>query len=142
MDFLISNTYNETTAQFMYHRLRSDTKILGYSRLEGDTTYFSKDAFWWSGKSILFDDRDRSFGIKDKNNKPLFEQDIVRVFFKDDAKKSKLIMLRIFNGKKQWIDARSNKLQFECDLADDHKHESMLAKVKSLEFVSYAFLNY
>lgn len=63
---------------YQLFRLRQANEILGYLRLytNGRKNY-SKDQFWWGGKPIEYTEKDMHAGISDRNNRPLFEKDIV-----------------------------------------------------------------
>lgn len=58
-------------------RLRIDQIILGYRSKSGKYYYYSKDLYAWSGQQIKFKQTDLFSGYKDKNNKHLFERDII-----------------------------------------------------------------
>jgi len=51
--------------------------IVGYAREIGRTRYYSKDQFWWNGAMIQHNHVDECIGIKDLDNRPIFEFDIV-----------------------------------------------------------------
>lgn len=61
------------------YRLRDGTKIVGYMREMGGggSQWFSKDQFWWNGAMIAHEHVDECIGLKDRNNRFLFELDIV-----------------------------------------------------------------
>ncbi len=59
------------------YRLRMDDQIVGYAREIGRTRYYSKDQFWWNGAIIKHNRVDECIGIKDLDNRPLYELDIV-----------------------------------------------------------------
>ena len=63
---------------YQLFRLRTGNEILGYLRLyaNGKKNY-SKDQFWWGGNAIEYTQKDRHAGLSDRNNRPLFEHDIV-----------------------------------------------------------------
>ena len=69
------------------YRLRIDNKTVGYAKeVYGGTRFFSKDGSWWSGREIRYNKIDEWVGLKDLNNKYIFEWDIVR--FKVDPDES------------------------------------------------------
>lgn len=59
------------------YRLRIGEQIVGYAREIGRTRYYSKDQFWWNGAIIKHNQVDECIGLKDINNRPLYELDIV-----------------------------------------------------------------
>ena len=59
------------------YRLRIGEDIVGYAREIGRTRYYSKDQFWWNGVIIKHNQVDECIGLKDLNNRPLFEFDII-----------------------------------------------------------------
>ncbi|MEC8458577.1 MAG: hypothetical protein VXY91_04130 [Bacteroidota bacterium] len=59
------------------YRLRIGEKIVGYAREIGRTRYYSKDQYWWNGAMIKHHQVDECIGLKDINNIPLFEFDII-----------------------------------------------------------------
>lgn len=42
-----------------------------------NTLFFSRDQFWWNGQGIPYDRMDESTGMRDINNRQIFEMDIV-----------------------------------------------------------------
>ena len=63
---------------YQLFRLRRSNEILGYLRLYANgRKNYSKDQFWWGGKPIEYTEKDMHAGILDRNNRPLFENDIV-----------------------------------------------------------------
>ena len=58
-------------------RLRQGAQIVGYLRIVGQTSFYSKDSFWWNGSSVDYSIKDAWTGMKDKNNTHLYAGDIV-----------------------------------------------------------------
>ena len=58
-------------------RLRNYHHIVGYRRMHGLRAYFSKDGLWWNGDPLHGFWEDAWTGLKDRNNKYLYVQDIV-----------------------------------------------------------------
>lgn len=64
-------------------RLRNDEEIVGYMRKVSDTmVLYSRDNFWWRGVKIDYNALDEYTGLQDKNNRHIFEWDIL--YFKMD----------------------------------------------------------
>ncbi|MEX1193408.1 MAG: hypothetical protein WED10_03080 [Brumimicrobium sp.] len=59
-------------------RLRINENIVGYQRQSGNYTFYSKDLFHWSGKPIDYLQKDRCTTYKDRDDKWLFEEDIIQ----------------------------------------------------------------
>lgn len=60
------------------YRLRNGKSIAGYMRKISDRmTLYSRDAYWWTGHEIYYQDIDEWVGLKDKNNSFIYEWDIV-----------------------------------------------------------------
>ncbi len=61
-------------------RLRNGNDIVGYMKVfsQGNAE-FSHDQFWWTGTHIDYQSKDHYCGIPDKNNRPLFELDVVKL---------------------------------------------------------------
>jgi hypothetical protein len=58
-------------------RLRERDEIIGYLRIVNDSSYYSINGYQWSGKTIEYTDKDLFTGFKDRNDKRIFERDIV-----------------------------------------------------------------
>ncbi len=59
-------------------RLRIKDTIVGYMKLfSSGIKNYSKDQFWWHGEPIEYDYKDQYSGQLDRNNRPLFEHDVV-----------------------------------------------------------------
>jgi hypothetical protein len=59
-------------------RLRVDDKIVGHKKEIEGISFYSKDTFWWSGAVIEHSQQDACLFLKDKNNRVLYEQDIIK----------------------------------------------------------------
>ncbi len=63
---------------FKLFRLRIDQSIQGYMKLfSNGVINYSKDQFWWHGDEIEYEEKDQFSGQLDRNNRPLFENDVV-----------------------------------------------------------------
>lgn len=112
-------------------RLRIDKQIVGYERIEGKSKFYSKDFFWWNGTAIEHSLRDRFSDIRDKNNRPIFEHDIIRLRFSNPFRKDRQFRVRALNDQFELIDiTNGQKESFD-----------LMNKVKSIEFVSFTFIN-
>ena len=69
--------FSKLNAYETRYRLRMGEQIVGYAREIGRTRYYSKDQFWWNGAIIKHNQVDECIGLKDINNRPLYELDIV-----------------------------------------------------------------
>lgn len=59
------------------YRLRDKEEIVGYLRIFNENSYFSINGYQWSGNEIQFTVKDLFTGFKDRNDKRIFEHDIV-----------------------------------------------------------------
>jgi hypothetical protein len=59
-------------------RLRIEDQIVGYRKEIEGISFYSKDSFWWSGNAIESSQQDACMFLKDKNNRVLYEQDIIQ----------------------------------------------------------------
>lgn len=122
----------ETTQETRY-RLRKDDRIVGYARQVYGKLYYSADNFWWSGVSIPHIQKDQSIKIRDKNNRMLYENDI--------------IMLRR-DGKKNYFAITFDEMINCFYLLNLHtnellpgKAEEHIQQAEKFEFVSFQFIN-
>lgn len=61
----------------LIYRLRDDDEIVGYLRVFNGKEYYSSNGYQWSGNPIQYSDSDSFTGFKDRNDKRIFERDIV-----------------------------------------------------------------
>jgi hypothetical protein len=113
------------------HRLRIEDRIVGYERVEGKSKFYSKDFYWWNGAPIEYSLRDRFTDLKDKNNRAIFENDIIRLKFSNPFRKDRQCRVRSLKDTFELIDIESGQKD-TLDLID---------KVKTIEFVSFTFIN-
>lgn len=77
--------------QDRWFRLMHESKHVGYMRYEkNDESIFSIDNYGWSTSPIDYDRADSWTGCYDRNNRPLFEHDIVamRITMNPEPKKT------------------------------------------------------
>ena len=66
------------TQKYELFRLRVGTEIVGYMKVHANGLKdFSNDQFWWTSTPIEYNAKDQYCGLKDKDNRALFEHDIV-----------------------------------------------------------------
>jgi len=59
-------------------RLRLGNQVVGYMRKVSDLmVMYSADSFWWTGRKIAYDELDEYVGVRDKNNRHIYEWDLV-----------------------------------------------------------------
>lgn len=69
---------NEETPDFSTRfRLRKDERIVGHMKVIHGLTFYSTDAYAWSGNEIEYFQKDEFTGYFDKNKKALYSEDIV-----------------------------------------------------------------
>ncbi|MDP4587652.1 MAG: hypothetical protein NWS86_05670 [Flavobacteriales bacterium] len=123
--------------QETFYRLRNQDKIIAQMRVKAEQVFFSKDGFWWRGdeqlhaqvKKGLFTMDDFS-GLKDKNNRMLFAEDIVQFKLGTLIKKKRTFRLSKVADEIQVLPLFPGP-QYQL-------HE--VALKPDLEWVSYAFL--
>ncbi len=73
-------------------RYRNANIIIGYRKKEKQGYYsYSKDLFWWSQNELNGEIYDEYSGIKDKNNRELFTNDIIELSRSKDEKEEFII---------------------------------------------------
>ena len=63
----------------MVHRLVQYGEVVGYLRVEGSYSFYSKDLYGWNGKVIEFDSKEKDSGYRDVNNQRIFQGDVIRI---------------------------------------------------------------
>lgn len=58
-------------------RLRAGNEIIGFLRIINERSYYSTNGYQWSGKSINYQEKDRFTGFKDRNDRRIFQGDII-----------------------------------------------------------------
>jgi hypothetical protein len=121
-----------------FYRLRKQDKIICQMRRRGDQVFFSKDGFWWRGdeqlsaqvKKGLFLVDDYT-GIRDKNNRFLFAEDIVQFRLGSIIKRKRAFQ----------IVKSDQQFQVRPLFPGPQLTIEEIAQKPDLEWVSYTFLN-
>lgn len=113
-------------------RLRKDNEIVGYKRLSGNYTLFSFDLFHWNGKPIAFFQEDRCSSFQDKNDKWIFDQDIIT---STDYPENTLVVTYDHLLTKFLLVELSDEVIFE------HSIESVCDDKRKISHLSYGFIN-
>lgn len=120
------------------YRLRIQKKVVGYLRqISNTSSFYSPDGFWWSGRKIDYKQVDEWTGLKDKNNRPIHEWDIV--YFKiypEQTKRSKGVIL----WKKQTQEFGIRALEEEVFIPLEVNGIQMF-NPRKIEVFSYLFFN-
>lgn len=58
-------------------RLREGEEILGFMRIVDNRPYYSVNGYQWTGNQITFDNKDLFTGFKDRNDRRIFERDVL-----------------------------------------------------------------
>lgn len=75
-------------------RLRQDAEIVGYMRkLSARMVLYSLDGFWWRGLKPQYNEVDEYTGIRDRNNRYIYEWDILEFKIDPDADYQKGVVL-------------------------------------------------
>ncbi len=75
-------------------RLRQDAEIVGYMRkLSARMVLYSIDGFWWRGLKPEYNEVDEYTGIRDRNNRYIYEWDILEFKIDPDADYQKGVVL-------------------------------------------------
>ncbi len=109
-------------------RLRIGNRIVGYQREVNGGPYYSKDLFWWTGTPIDHEERDAFLEIRDKNDRPLFDGDVVRARWRASGEERR-VHLRLTGD---WLEAFD--IDEQTSLPGDRVREA-----KSLEFLGFSF---
>lgn len=75
-------------------RLRQDEHIVGYMRkLSERLIMYSQDGFWWRGHKPNYNEVDEYTGLRDRNNRYIYEWDILEFKIDPDAEYQKGVVL-------------------------------------------------
>ena len=130
---------NVTMATLTEHRyrLRKNDKIVGYMRKVGKQSYFySRDAFWWTGRQISYDEIDEWTGLYDKNRTPIYEWDILHFKIDPDGDYAVGVILWQADQDRFVIRKVDEDLYFPLFLEN-----LQLFDQRQLEVFTYLFLN-
>lgn len=119
------------------YRLRKQNQIVGYMRKINEKSFFySRDAFWWTGRQIAYDEIDEWTGLLDKNRKPLYEWDIVKFKIDPDGDYCDGVVLWEARNQQFVIRQLDNEVFFPIAIAG-----LQLFNPRQLEVFSYLFIN-
>ncbi|MFM1932052.1 MAG: hypothetical protein RL226_1355 [Bacteroidota bacterium] len=109
-------------------RLRTGHRIRGFRRSENNTFFYSRDFLWWTGIVIQHDAVDEFTQLRDKNNRPIFEWDIVSVKTHPLLRSKRFLVRKVDN-------------EFKLCLEGETKFRSidLLSKSKSVEVSGHLF---
>ena len=125
-----------TVSNSALFRLRINSKIVGYMKLYNNgRREFSNDQFWWHGNIIEYETKDLFSGQKDKNNRPLFEHDIVlmRTTSKTHPKANCLL---------EYNEDRQSFILLELETNDEYElfaNEVPIFHKSELTFIGFSF---
>lgn len=75
-------------------RLRKDYEIVGYMRKVSESmVLYSKDGLWWRGYKPAYTEVDEFTGLKDRNNRHIYEWDILEFKIDPDGDYLKGVVL-------------------------------------------------
>jgi len=118
------------TQKYELFRLRIGTEIVGYMKVHANgLNDFSNDRFWWTSTPIEYNTKDKYCGLKDKDNRALFEYDIVAMRLSVGPKDKIPGMIRFDNIRASFIlialDTFQEYALFANELPLFHKSELM-----------------
>jgi hypothetical protein len=123
--------------QEVRYRLRQNNRIVGYQRvINGKMDFYSSDSFWWSGKEIVHNIKDECTGYKDRNNRFLYEWDILRFKMDPDAESELGVILWDEKTRSFGIRAIESRIFIPFELEGLE-----LFNYRQLELFSYLFIN-
>ncbi len=113
-------------------RLRQGSQIVGFRKRVQNTVFYSRDFYAWSGETIPFDQHDQFSGFHDKNNKPVFAGDIIRI--SSQPKHYFILHFDEVLGDFLLVD-------FETNITSDASAVQTLSEAKSITRISTVFIN-
>lgn len=120
------------------YRLRNGEQIVGYMRKVGrNGIYYSKDQYWWNGRPIDYQQIDEWTHLRDIDNRPIYEFDIVHFSLESDARDRTGAVL--WKTKEQQFVLRDlNDAELTVPL---HVQDLALFEPSDLKFHAYLFGN-
>lgn len=116
-------------ASLSRYRLRIGETIVGYLRQEGSRNYYSTDGLWWNGIPLPYELADRFSGIRDKNNRMLYEKDVVSVPFPDEPVQTAIMLIQFDEGRCMFIEIEGNR----------HLDATGMERIPGLALLGFAF---
>lgn len=118
-------------------RLRKGEKIVGYMRKIGPETFFySRDAFWWTGRQIAYSEIDEWTGLFDRNRKAVYEWDILRFKVDPDGEYQNGVVLWELRNERFVIRKTDEEIYFPLEIDGLQLFDS-----RQLDVFSYLFIN-
>ncbi len=105
-------------------------------KINNRTSFYSKDSFWWTGRSIPYSEIDEWTGFHDKNRKPIFEWDILKFKVDPDDEPSNGVVL--WQADQERFVIRKLDDSFYCPF---EINGIMMFNPDDLKVFSYLFLN-
>ena len=108
------------------YRLKVENEIIGFLRVEQNQYFYSKNGHHWSGKKLEFEYYERFTGFKDRNDKRIFEGDIVSstIYTEDEY-----IIYYDQPLKKFLLVSYENRTTFNCSLNEFFKEKHVVTRV-------------
>lgn len=118
-------------------RLRNGEKIVGFMRkVTSSMVLYSTDGFWWRGHKIEYSDLDEFTGLRDKNDKHLYEWDLVNYKIDPDGAYHKGAIL--WENRQKIFGIKDLAMNSFIPLSVDGV---LMFNQRQLEVFSYLFIN-
>ncbi len=119
------------------YRLRKDEKVVGYMRkINENMVFYSKDAFWWTGRKVHYNTIDEWTGLRDKNRIHIYEWDIVKCKIDPDADYTDGVVLWEEHSKRFGIKAIKEDVFIPLDMDG-----IQMFNEREIKVYSYLFIN-
>lgn len=105
-------------------------------KIGNNSFFFSRDQFWWNGKSIEHNHIDEFTGLRDINMRPIYEMDIVEYSVEDARNRTGVVL---------W--SRNQRVFIVKDIHNPQLHIPLMVEdlelfePQDLKFVGYLFAN-